>query len=366
MSDAYRLDIPALKSAIESENLGWTPGDSHVTALSSDEQLLLLGYTPGPDEPSLEEAEQQACAALDVEKSAATAEAYGYPTSYDGRSFAGPVKHQGSCGSCVAFGTCATVEGTLRKSRNDPNLSVDYSEAQLFYCHARSEGRRCNNGWWSSKALDAFRDKGVVDEACYPYTPGDQNCTGLCSDHENRITKIPAWHRITSPRQMKEWLSTRGPLVACYTVYSDFSAYRSGIYRKSANAVRRGGHCVCCVGYNDSQGYWICKNSWGNSWGNNGYFFIAYGQCGIDNGMDAVDGVLDVPWQRNKRITGLWTNQSNRNAFVHVHGLGWRKVSNDNDNIFFNMLSDLIAAKAGNRPVNLLLQNNVIKQVYVL
>jgi C1A family cysteine protease len=162
---------------------------------------------------------------------------------------------------------------------------------------------------------------------------------------------------------MKEWISTKGPLVACYTVYQDFYAYRGGIYRHVSGR-RRGGHCVSCVGYNDVQKYWICKNSWGAGFGENGYFRIAYGECGIDSSMDTVEDIEPI-WERNRRIIGLWAINQNRNAWVYVQGLGWRKISPDNDNIFFDMLTQLIAAKAGNRRVDFRQKNRVIKEIYV-
>jgi sugar lactone lactonase YvrE len=80
--------------------------------------------------------------------------------------------------------------------------------------------------------------------------------------------------------------------------------------------------------------------------------------------MDAIEGG-DTIWERNKRITGLWTINQNRNAWVYVQGLGWRKISPDNDNIFFDMLTQLIAAKAGNRRVDFRQKNRVIKEIYV-
>jgi hypothetical protein len=93
----------------------------------------------------------------------------------------------------VAFGTLAVVEGRMQRQRNDPNLAVDYSEAHLFYWHASSEGRTCarsTGGWWPDKALKAFRDKGVMNDACYSYAAGDQACRGLCADNQSRLTKI--------------------------------------------------------------------------------------------------------------------------------------------------------------------------------
>jgi C1A family cysteine protease len=368
-----KMDAANLQSVIDAEGAQWQAGVTPLSELSEAEKQLRLGYFPGPDDESLEQREQNAKISLAVFKSAvAKGETIGYPASYDlrnvgGKNFITSVKDQAACGSCVAFGTVATVEGTLRFSRNDPNLAVDLSEAHLFYCHARSQGRRCsgsNGGWWVDPALDCFKNPGVADEPCYPYTGGDQECKA-CSNWQSRVTKVTGWHKITNVAQMKEWLSSRGPLASCFTVYNDFFSYRSGIYRHVTGGVA-GGHCISVVGYNDTQGYWICKNSWNTSWGESGFFRIAYGECGIDSTMWAIDGIESL-WENNKKILGLWANDQNRNAWVYVdQGVGWRKISTDNDNIFLDILVQLIAAKAGNRPVNFRQEGGVIKEIYVL
>jgi len=368
MSD-QPLKIGELASALEAEETPWEYEETDLFKLSPEEQVLRLGYTPGPDEPSLESREELATANLEAFTAGGFAAAAA-PASFDwrnvgGRNFITAVRNQGGCGSCVAFGTAAAVEGSLRVRINDPTYPIDLSEAHLFYCHARSQGRRCNNGWWVPPALDKLKDPGVADEACYPYTAGDQDCTNLCSNWQNRVARLSGWHAINSIADMKEWLSRSGPLVACYTVYADFFAYSSGIYRHVSGDVR-GGHCVCCVGYNDAQRYWIMKNSWGSSWGEAGYFRIAYGQCGIDATMWAIDGFTTGVWQNNKRVTGLWTINQDRNAWVFIAGLGWKRIAYNNDNIFFSMLSDLVAAKAANRPVNFYEVQGLIRQVYVL
>ena len=70
--------------------------------------------------------------------------------------------------------------------------------------------------------------------------------------------------------------------------------------------------------------------------------------------------------QTNRKVIGLWAINQDRNAWVYIENLGWRRISPDNDVIFYNMLAQLISAKAANRPVNFQEENNVIKQVYVL
>ncbi len=260
-----------------------------MAELSPGERKVRLGYAPGPGEEILEQRAQRALASLTAPRLVRT----GFAPSYDlrnvgGANFITPVRDQGGCGSCVAFGTAAAVEGTLRVTRRDPSLDVNLSEAHLFYCYAREQGRSCATGWWPSAALDAMKAGGVVDEACFPYTAGDQPCN-LCPDWENHLTKISGWHTISDPLAMKAWIAAHGPLVTCFAVYSDFFHYVSGVYRHQAGDLE-GGHCVCVVGYDDAQGCWICKNSWGTRWGENGFFRIAYGDCGIDSTMWTVDG----------------------------------------------------------------------------
>jgi len=363
-----KMDPAQLQIAIDESGGGWKVGESSVSKLSEKEQNVRLGYTPGPDEPSLQELEQVATAKYQAILAQGMM-AYGYPTAFDlrnvgGRNYITPVRDQGGCGSCVAFGAIATIEGTARKRANDPNLAIDLSEAHLFYCIAGAQGRNCGNGWWVPPSLTAAQNPGIVDEACFPYTAGDQACK-LCTDWQNRVAKITSWHEITAVTDMKNWLSTNGPLAACYTVYSDFFQYKSGIYRHVSGDVR-GGHCVSCVGYNDTQQYWIMKNSWGAAWGEQGFFRIGYGQCGIDARMWAVDAIEDTRWYNAVKIRGLWTIDEVRNAWVFVSGFGWKRISNENDAVFCVMLTQLAMAKAADRPVNIRVEKGAIKEAYVL
>ena len=188
-------------------------------------------------------------------------EAFGAPAALDwrnnGGNFVTPVKNQNPCGSCVAFGAIASVESQIKILRG-ASYAIDLSEAHLFYCHARSEGRNCGNGWWPERAMIAFQSHGVTEEAYYPYTPVDQNCTGRLAGWDSHLTKIIGYSKINSIDAIKEYVATKGPIEACFSVYNDFFSYRSGVYRHITGALA-GGHCVCIVGYDTAGGYWICK-----------------------------------------------------------------------------------------------------------
>jgi C1A family cysteine protease len=245
---------------------------------------------------------------------------------------------------------------------------VDLSEAQLFFCIASTDNCNCETGWWPPKALDGYKNTGIVDDSCFPYTDHDQACN-LCSNWQSRVTKITGWHEISATAEMKTWLSTKGPLVSCLSVYDDFFAYTSGIYTYVSGPLQ-GGHCICIVGYDDNQGCWIGKNSWGTAWGENGFFRIAYGQCGIDATMWAVEGIVvatqDTNWVNNILIAALYATDQDRNAWAYLDGIGWRQIASNDNNIFYNLLSLLLAAKTAKRQCNVYVDHGVITQVYVL
>ncbi len=260
-----------------------------------------LGFRPGPEDHSLEERESLALANHKRFMAAAVAGPPPYPKAVDWRkhpaqaplpagNYVTPVRDQKTCGSCVAFGSLAAFESALRIHAKDPKHPEDLSEADLFYCHAEQQGRRCdgpNGGWWPDAALAVCQNPGIVDEACFPYTPGDQACH-RCADWKKKLTKISKWHKITTTSAMKQWIAAKGPVVSCFTVYADFYSYHSGVYHHVSGGLQ-GGHCICVVGYDDVKHYWICKNSWNTTWGEHGFFNIAYGQVGIDAAMWALE-----------------------------------------------------------------------------
>lgn len=292
-NDSIRL--PAIQAALDQASATWRAGANFLTELTSDQRQLYLGFTP-PAGTTLQGLEEQG--RLLVQALTAGVTPPTYPASFDwrdkgGQNFVMPIKDQGSCGSCVAFGTTAAVEAAVRIQSNNPGLAVDLSEASLFYCIGGSQGRNCSNGWWPADALTGYRDIGVPDEACFPYTSGDQQCN-RCADWTTRVTKITAFHQVVAVSDLKDWMSSHGPAAACMSVYDDFFSYSGGVYHHVTGSLA-GGHCICIVGYDDGAGCWICKNSWGSYWGESGFFQIAYGQCGIESSVYAVDGIGTAP-----------------------------------------------------------------------
>lgn len=369
---AKSLDLKSLSAALDESGATWEMNaDNPITALTEDERRIRLGYTPPPGAPSLESASKAFLAEPPVTAMSVQAETNaGAPAKFDQRNIGGknyttPVKDQGGCGSCVAFGVAAVMETTFQRQTNNPTSGINLSEAHLFYCHAASEGRNCGNGWWPDKALDKATNPGVATDDMFPYTSGNQACT-VNSGWQNSKATSSGKTKLSTRAAMKNWIATRGSITGCFLVYQDFFAYSSGVYRHVTGDLA-GGHCIEICGYDDAIAAWICKNSWGTGWGETGYFRIGYGQCKIEeySGPYGCNGVRLRSWQRNKRVRGLWTNDSPNNAWAYLGGVGWSRIQNNATPTQHAMLLELAGARAATRRVDALIDNNEIQELYV-
>lgn len=202
--------------------------------------------------------------------------AVSYPPSFDWRKtdegdYTTPIRDQGQCGSCVAFATVGLMESVSEIAKKDTRLQLDLSEAYLF----PRGGGHCASGAQFVRMIMAA-ESGVCDELCCPYT-GDWK---PCPDYKNRLTAISSYKTLFSADQAKAHIATVGPIMTGMEVYTDFFDYDGGIYSQEYGDFA-GNHAVLIVGYNDNEGCWICKNSWGTSWGESGWFRIKQGQCGM-------------------------------------------------------------------------------------
>jgi len=227
-------------------------------------------------------------------------------------------------------------------------------------------GANVQQDGFQSPLLKKARDKGIATEDKYPYTGLQQACA-VTSGWQNSKASSTGHSKLSTRNAMKNWIATRGSITGCFVVFQDFFSYSSGVYRHvTGNSA--GGHCVEICGYDDTQACWICKNSWGTSWGEAGYFRIGYGQCNIENwaGPYGSTGVSMRSWQSDKRVAGLWSNDSEKNAWVHLSGVGWNRLQNNNAATQHAMLIELTGARARGRRVNALIDKGEVQELYVI
>jgi len=216
------------------------------------------------------------------------------PTSFDWRDYQGinwmtSVKNQGSCGSCWAFATLGVVEALHNIKSLNPDLDLDLAEQQLVSddgecCGAHNYNCGSCIGGSILNSLDYVRNLGIVDEPCSPYTQLTSPCN-LCIDWQNRLTYIDQGFRvINNLSYMKQRISEYSPIGSLIGVGPNAGGYWDGnIYRCDIDDYFN--HAVVIVGYNDAEEYWMVKNSYGTNWnswnGEEGYFKLGYGECGV-------------------------------------------------------------------------------------
>ncbi|KAM8975300.1 dipeptidyl peptidase 1 isoform 2-T2 [Pelodytes ibericus] len=223
----------------------------------------------------------------------------GLPPAFDWRNingfnFVSPVRNQGNCGSCYSFATMGMLESRIRvqsQLQQTPTLSPQ----QVVSCSNYSQG--CDGGFPYLIAGKYAQDYGIVEEANYPYLGKDAPCT-LKDDYYRYYTSeyhyVGGFYGGCNEAYMKYELLMGGPLAVAFEVYDDFMHYREGIYhhtglQDSFNPFQLTNHAVLLVGYGadatTGEKYWIIKNSWGESWGEKGYFRIrrGYNECAIES-----------------------------------------------------------------------------------
>jgi C1A family cysteine protease len=210
-----------------------------------------------------------------------------------------PVKDQGNCGSCYAFGALANFESAVLVAGGQAH---DFSENNVKECDwwAVNTGLGSCNGGNYHMVASFLSQKGTVVETCDPYAPRDVVCKGTCP----YIYTLLGWSVISGdhvphPDVLKSYIQCSGPLFVAMNATSgsgwpaEFSSYDGSytLYYEGPGSVD---HAVLIVGWDDTlshgggQGAWIVKNSWGTDWGGTcgygterGYFTIAYGSAQI-------------------------------------------------------------------------------------
>jgi hypothetical protein len=299
--------IPAISGAVELEDISraiqsrgarWTAGENSMTRLPAAARRKRLGNLSFSGALPLETAAGQTSTAQDPVTGSS-------PATLDWRAnngnFVTPVRDQGACGSCWAFATAAAMESRYLISSNRPGLDLNLSEQVLVSC---SGAGNCNGGY-ISYASDYLRNTGLPLEPCYPYLAANGTCATACANWQAAGYRISGWRYVTTSTAtvsaLKTALTTYGPLVTTMVVYSDFYAYNSGVYSRTATT-REGGHAVLLVGYDDTNQCFIVKNSWGTGWGESGFFRIAYTELDTETGFglftiafDAASAVDSTP-----------------------------------------------------------------------
>ena len=203
------------------------------------------------------------------------------------------VKDQGQCGSCWSFSTTGALEGVFY---NKFGKLVSFSEQQLVDCDTLRNGGHdhgCNGGLMDNAFQWIHTNGGLCEESSYVYVSGKTQKSGSCVTTCELVDgSIVAKYVDVPPHSDYEMMSaiTFQPVsIAIEADTREFQLYKSGVF--DAECGTNLDHGVLVVGYGtlDGKDYYLIKNSWGSSWGQNGYILLGRGysynngdgQCGM-------------------------------------------------------------------------------------
>jgi C1A family cysteine protease len=201
------------------------------------------------------------------------------PPSVDLKATCSPVEDQKKLGSCTANALVGALEFLERKDgvpfENLSRLFIYYNERVIEHTTSSDSGAMLRDG------IKSLAKQGVCTEKKWPYIQSHfkdkptKTCYAEASGH-----LITSYQRVQTLDDMRSCLAAGYPFVLGFTVYESFESTevaRTGVVPMPApKEVVIGGHAVVAVGYNDSDKRFIARNSWGTSWGQQGYFTIPY------------------------------------------------------------------------------------------
>lgn len=201
------------------------------------------------------------------------------PTTVDLRKYCTQVEDQGKLGSCTA---CALVGNLEFLKKKTIKKVIDFSELFLYFNErVITHTEKTDGGASLRDGIKTLVKTGDCTEDLWPYVIKKFSVKPPTEAYENaQRYQITRYFRLHTLDEMKQTLSEGNPFVFGFAVYESFESKmvrKTGIVHLPTKDERMvGGHAVCAVGYDETKDYFIVRNSWGENWGDKGYFYMPF------------------------------------------------------------------------------------------
>jgi len=191
-----------------------------------------------------------------------------------------PPIDQKNCGACYAIASATHfVDRYNIWTLNEEHINVSFQE--IVNCTIGG----CDGGFPYEACL-YLENNGLPQGSYDDYTATKKDCEAKYAKRYMALSgssySVGDTNVEKSQKEIKREIYENGPVIGCLAVFDELRKYKEGIYKLSENpGVLLGMHAVVIVGWEKK--CWIVRNSWGDSWGDNGYFRIGFGECGIDS-----------------------------------------------------------------------------------
>lgn len=218
-----------------------------------------------------------------------------------------PVLNQGSISSCVAHAIAvAMAYGECKLNKDKFN---DYSRGFIYGNRRPLDSQ--SEGMIIRQALKQVNHDGDCLYSIFPHNGNYKSMKAKIEENKEKYMKaaepykIANYFRLYNEKEIKRVIMKQGAVIIGMTTFNTFGTH---IQIPDKNATKRGGHAMCCVGWNEEG--WIIQNSWGKGWGDKGFCYLPYDYPVEEWWGVTVNENLPAPIKDSffERLVGLFKN----------------------------------------------------------